>query len=104
MVVKEKCVLGDFVELKDNTVVQADTWLISEKPSSGFSDDEEEDSSDYDKEDSSDDNFEDRLLPPNDPSEIEYQFLKVLQMSFAPCITLSIFAGNFGDKNERIRS
>ena len=30
-----------------------------------------------------DDNFEDRLLPPNDPSEIEFQSLKVLRMSFA---------------------
>ena len=25
-----------------------------------------------------DENYEDRLLPPDDPSEIEYQFLKVL--------------------------
>ena len=52
MVVKEKCVLGDFVELKDNTVVQADIWLISEKPSSGFSDDEEEEEEDEEEKES----------------------------------------------------
>ena len=43
VIIHEKCVIGDFVELKDNTNVPADTWLVSEKPSSGFSDSEDED-------------------------------------------------------------
>ena len=49
VVIKEKCVLGDFVELKDNTVVPADTWLISQKPSSGFSDDDDDEEEDEEK-------------------------------------------------------
>ena len=46
VVIEEKCVLGDFVELKDNMRIPKETWLVSCKPSSGFSDDEDTDDND----------------------------------------------------------
>ena len=41
---QEKCVLGDSVHIKKDAKLPKATWLVSEKPKSGFSDDEDEDS------------------------------------------------------------
>ena len=43
-----RCVLGDGVQIQDNTQLPPETWLVSQKPDSGFSDDEEETENDND--------------------------------------------------------
>ena len=42
VIVHEKCVFGDSVQIQEKTDIPQETWLVSEKPSSGFSDDEDE--------------------------------------------------------------
>ena len=37
-----RCVLGDGVQIQDNVQLPPETWLVSQKPDSGFSDDEDE--------------------------------------------------------------
>lgn len=43
VVIEEKCVLGDKVEIGNDIKLPRETWLVSEKPKSGFSDDESDD-------------------------------------------------------------
>ena len=42
VIIHEKCVFGDSVQIQEKTDIPQETWLVSEKPSSGFSDDEDE--------------------------------------------------------------
>ena len=42
VIVHEKCAFGDSVQIQEKTDIPQETWLVSEKPSSGFSDDEDE--------------------------------------------------------------
>ena len=41
-IVHEKCIFGDNVQIQEKTEIPQETWLVSEKPSSGFSDDDDE--------------------------------------------------------------
>lgn len=40
--INSRCVLGDHVEIPDNSQLPSETWLVSQKPETGFSDDEDE--------------------------------------------------------------
>jgi len=40
--ISPRCVLGDGVQIQDNVQLPPETWLVSQKPDSGFSDEEEE--------------------------------------------------------------
>ena len=42
VIVHEKCIFGDNVQIQEKTEIPQETWLVSEKPSSGFSDDDDE--------------------------------------------------------------
>ena len=41
-----RCVLGDGVQIQDSVQLPPETWLVSQKPDSGFSDDEDEEPTD----------------------------------------------------------
>ena len=43
VILHEKCVLGDGVQIQNKAKLPKETWLVSEKPKSGFSDDEDDD-------------------------------------------------------------
>merc|ERR1712156_156218 len=40
--ISPRCVLGDGVQIQDSVQLPPETWLVSQKPDSGFSDDEDE--------------------------------------------------------------